>query len=188
MKNDEKAAGLPARIIALIFVMLTVGLWPTAGVFAEQEHRGPCADDVAKFCKDIQPGGGGIANCLKEHENELSAGCKEHFSKMQERMGKAREACADDVAKFCKDVKPGDGGVMKCLKEHESELSTSCREHVAHRGKSDHESRGACRDDVQKFCKDVQPGRGGIMRCLKEHESELSAGCREKLVQKKSMK
>jgi hypothetical protein len=38
---------------------------------------------------------------------------------------------------------------------------------------------GACRNDVQKFCKDVAPGGGAIARCLAKNESQLSEGCRQ---------
>lgn len=41
--------------------------------------------------------------------------------------------------------------------------------------------RGACRADVQKFCKDVAPGGGAIARCLAQHESELSPACRDRV-------
>ncbi len=39
----------------------------------------------------------------------------------------AKNPCADDVAKYCKDVKPGEGRIVRCLKEHDTELSTECR-------------------------------------------------------------
>lgn len=35
-----------------------------------------CRADYAKFCADIQPGGGRIAQCLKAHANALSAECR----------------------------------------------------------------------------------------------------------------
>ena len=40
---------------------------------------------------------------------------------------------------------------------------------------------GACKADIEKLCKDVQPGKGGLMKCLKEHETELSADCQARL-------
>lgn len=37
-----------------------------------------------------------------------------------------------------------------------------------------------CKADIEKFCKDVQPGEGRIVKCLKEHEAELSVECKAK--------
>ena len=38
--------------------------------------------------------------------------------------------------------------------------------------------KGACKEDVEKFCKDVPHGHGAVMNCLKEHHGELSEGCK----------
>ena len=38
-----------------------------------------------------------------------------------------------------------------------------------------------CQSDAQALCKGVQPGEGRIFVCLKQHFSELSAGCRGSL-------
>ncbi len=43
----------------------------------------------------------------------------------------------------------------------------------------------ACDGDIQKFCKDVKPGQGRIVGCLKEHEKELSAECKAKMTEAK---
>ena len=106
-----------------------VTLWFGTDVYAQGE--GPCAADVAKFCKDVQPGGGRIAKCLKEHEKELSATCKQHNAESKRHWKETTQACHDDVLKFCKDVKPGGGRIVQCLKEHQNELSPECKERLA---------------------------------------------------------
>ena len=99
---------------------------------------GPCADDAQKLCPGIKPGGGAIANCLKEHAAELSPACKEHHEKMKQKTMAAKSACEADAAKFCKDVKPGQGRLRDCLKANEASLSAECKEHVAKAGSKKH--------------------------------------------------
>jgi hypothetical protein len=94
---------------------------------AEKESR-PCAEDAAKLCKGVEKGEGRIAKCLKDHEKDLSSACKENIDKMKKRGNEAKEACQGDAKKLCKDTKPGGGRIMQCLKQHESELSTECKE------------------------------------------------------------
>ncbi len=40
---------------------------------------------------------------------------------------------------------------------------------------------GACKGDVEKFCKDVKVGEGRMRQCLREHRSELSDQCKERI-------
>ena len=39
--------------------------------------RAACAADAQKFCAGVQPGGGRIVACLKEHKDSLSDQCKQ---------------------------------------------------------------------------------------------------------------
>ena len=39
--------------------------------------RAACAGDAQKLCEGVQPGGGRIVACLKEHKDSLSDGCKQ---------------------------------------------------------------------------------------------------------------
>jgi hypothetical protein len=46
---------------------------------------------------------------------------------MEMRMKEIGDACQNDVQQFCKDIKPGGGRLAQCLKQHESELSSTCK-------------------------------------------------------------
>ncbi len=37
----------------------------------------------------------------------------------------------------------------------------------------------ACKPDVEKFCRGIQPGDGRIAACLKSHDSELAPACHQ---------
>lgn len=90
---------------------------------------------------------------------------------------KGRGPCASEVDKFCKDVERGQGRIRACLKQHEKDLSDSCKQQIAQAVKR----AGPCSDDIQKLCSTVTPGQGAIRTCLKQHAAELSAGCKAQL-------
>ena len=46
-----------------------------------------------------------------------------------------RKACHDDVKKLCAGVKPGEGRIAQCLKQHAQELSPGCTEQLQGRAK-----------------------------------------------------
>ena len=115
-----------------------LGLMFSTHVFAADKK--PCAEDIAKFCKNMKPGTNAMMDCLEEHESELSDACKDYEAKMGGSRVEMREAvreekkfsqtCKEDIAKFCKGVSPGQGGLARCMKEHVNELSAPCSESV----------------------------------------------------------
>lgn len=172
-------------------ILLAVLAFAAAPSSVRAEETGPCKADMEKFCKGVEPGEGRHKKCLKEHEAELSEGCKQMAGKMAERkekMDAAKEACKADKEKFCKGVEPGEGRLMKCMKEHEAELSEGCRKVSGEmKEKMKEKMKGAseaCKADKEKFCKDVEPGEGRIVKCLKEHEAELSEACKARKMHK----
>ncbi len=128
-----------SRKAVVSFVFIVAALVATSAMAApapgagQGQGNGPCSEDMAKFCKDVQPGGGRIMKCMKEHENDLSPACKQHIAQVKERVKEAKAACEDDVMRFCKDVKPGGGRIIRCLKDHENELSPDCKEKMESR-------------------------------------------------------
>jgi hypothetical protein len=44
--------------------------------------------------------------------------------------------------------------------------------------------RSMCEADAKRICPHVIPGGGRILRCLQEHDSDLSADCRQALKQR----
>jgi len=101
-----------------------------------QGQRGPCAEDIASICKDVQPGGGRLAKCLKDHQEELSQPCRNKILDVRKEVRNFQKACEDDVLQFCKDVKSGGGRIVRCLKEHQIELSTDCKDMMSRPQKS----------------------------------------------------
>jgi hypothetical protein len=107
-------------------------------------------------------------------------------SKQAMESGKAalQSACGTDISKFCSDVTPGDARLPACLKSHEDKLSSDCKSQLQAFRSEAMEIKKACKNDVNKFCKDVQAGGGKIWDCLKQHESDLSSACRKETKEK----
>ena len=100
-------------------------------------------------------------------------------------------ACSQDRDKFCKDVKNGQGRIRECLQSHLDQLSPACREHVESKAKAKATPQAGnrmiprrlkdCEANLDQFCKDVQPGGGHYIDCLKKHEADLSDACKKSL-------
>jgi Golgi apparatus protein 1 len=106
------------------------------------------------------------------------------------------EACKADIEKFCAEVEHGQGRVLKCLTEHTSDLSAQCKtfletrrqgrrdQHAARRKERPRsEMRRACKSDIEKFCKEAMGKPDQMAECLREHQVEFTAECREKVEQ-----
>ena len=48
----------------------------STGALSHAQAQNPCVNDAAKFCRDVQPGGGRVGRCLIEHITELSPECR----------------------------------------------------------------------------------------------------------------
>jgi hypothetical protein len=97
---------------------------------AEELSRA-CLPDVQRFCQGIPPGKGRILACLKGREADLAPACQAEFRAARERAAEFRQACAPDVERYCKRVRPGQGRILACLKGREADLSQACRAEFA---------------------------------------------------------
>ena len=88
--------------------------------------------------------------------------------------------CMNELEQFCKEVQPGEGRILKCLQEHDRDLSAVCRDKVQSILKRLEDAKQACAPDIGKFCADVVPGGGRLSKCLTPHFEELTPACKEK--------
>ncbi len=90
---------------------------------------GPCHEDVLNLCPDVQPGQGRILRCLNAHEANLTPACKARRAEIKEKIADFREACKDDIQKYCpRSRQNGEGNRRQCLNAHKSQLKPACRE------------------------------------------------------------
>ncbi len=125
MKNATTPYGGQMKWVVVLAGIFCLAI--ATGATARQDAK-PCADDAARLCDGIQPGGERVARCLKEHSNELSPACNKNIAKAKRNATKLKQACKEDAQRLCETVKPGGGRIVQCLKQHQDELTAECRE------------------------------------------------------------
>ena len=61
-----------SRILPVFLLLLCEGQ-----LFAKAAPREACAADVQKLCANVPQGGGRVLACLKQHQDQVSATCKQ---------------------------------------------------------------------------------------------------------------
>lgn len=96
------------------------------------------------------------------------------------------KGCKTELETYCKNVTPGEGRILACLYAYEDKLSGKC-EYALYDAAVQLERAltaltyvaNECRDDLQKFCSDIQPGGGRLMACIDKNEKQVSDRCKQ---------
>jgi hypothetical protein len=106
-------------------------------------------------------------------------------ARIQQGVEKVRSACGDDLARYCGQVTPGGGNLLLCMQAHEDKLSPKCDFALFEASRNLNRAldrlemaADACFPDAEKHCSNVEPGGGGILRCLAANQSQLGKACR----------
>lgn len=160
-----------------------------------------CAWEMNNFCKNVPHGHARIIRCLEEHMDhvDMSKECKDEVTRDTNRMAtdyrlnyRLSHACEFDISRLCSNLcssQPGQtcgGLVLQCLQEKQDNItSQACQDEVFYYElmevtdfRNDVILAEACRNDVEKFCKDVEPGEGRVHQCLRFRRDEISERCR----------
>jgi len=116
-------------IYVLILVLLSLGMMTAPHAYAEDVN--PCEKDIAKFCKNIEPGDGRILRCLTLSKEDLRPTCKKQLAQIEKAVEEVQDACADDYAIFCSSVLPGQGRIAACLEKNQKILTPKCKKNLA---------------------------------------------------------
>ena len=115
------------RIYVLILFLLSLSIMVAADLYAEDN---PCERDIAKFCRNIEPGEGRLLKCLKLSEKDLTPPCKKQLTRIEKAVEEVQNACADDYAIFCSSLLPGQGRIAACLEKNQKILTPKCRKNL----------------------------------------------------------
>eukprot|EP00879_Flechtneria_rotunda_P000602 GHRR01000712.1.p1 GENE.GHRR01000712.1~~GHRR01000712.1.p1 ORF type:complete len:883 (+),score=207.41 GHRR01000712.1:2504-5152(+) len=162
-----------------------------------------CAWEISNFCKGVPHGHARIIRCLQKalEEEDMSPECKAEVMKDQNRMAqdyrlnwRLTNACDPDIKALCGGLlsqcaagtgQTCGGVVLQCLQDKQDNITSSaCQEEVFYYElmevtdfRNDVILAEACRDDVEKYCKDVEPGDGRVHSCLRHNIKFISDKC-----------
>ena len=124
------------QLMCALCIVLAVLFWTTTGTAQETEQAVPqkdgkvCNADIERYCKGIRPLPALIWACLKGNEDRISEGCRAFLVRTQESAQEFRQACQQDIQKFCKGVRPDMPRLIFCLKTYAAELSEPCKAYL----------------------------------------------------------
>jgi hypothetical protein len=90
-------------------------------------------------------------------------------------------ACAGDHQRFCRDVPPGGGRIIRCLGRHADLVSQPCFQALTVWGLTAVNAFKMCLPDVDRLCAHVPPRSGHALACLLQNADKLSKPCRDSL-------
>ena len=98
------------------------------------------------------------------------------------------KGCDKELMTYCKDVTPGEGRVLACLYAHEDKLSGKCEYALYDAAVQLERAVNAltyvvneCRDDLTKFCSNIEPGQGRLLQCIEKNDAKVSKRCKQAL-------
>jgi hypothetical protein len=83
--------------------------------------------------------------------------------------------CSADIKAKCAGVKPGEGRISACVKEHLKEFSEPCQDRLAKIAATGN----ACKADVKEKCAGKKLSKIRVAACLKEALGNLSDQCKD---------
>jgi golgi apparatus protein 1 len=151
-----------------------------------------CAAELKVLCKDVKKGHARAIRCLQDNVDSRNMGpeCRVEVRRNMRIMSldyrlnyRLKTACEGDIATVCSGAchaivaEECGGTVLNCLRDNMEKLQgAKCKEEVRYFVKmevsdiqTDVQLAEECRSDMEKFCKDVEPGDGRHIECLRKN-------------------
>lgn len=129
--------------------------------------KSACRGDYQNVCASVPPGTKDSLQCLVQHSDQVSAGCRDALAPATATSGTAPSSNAAAAAA------PAAATASAAATAPAHQLSPREQAHVL---------RSKCGEDFQKLCPNVPLGGGRGVGCLREHAADLTPGCRQALM------
>ena len=123
--------------------------------------KSACRGDYQNVCASVPPGTKDSLQCLVQHSDQVSSGCRAALAPAAASAGTAPTSSGAAAAAASAAAPPP-----------ARPLTPREQAHVL---------RTQCAGDFQKFCPNVPLGGGRGAACLREHGADLTSACREAL-------
>lgn len=121
-------------VLAAALMTSTAGAQPSAQETVQKVREG-CQKELDTYCKNVTPGEGRVFACLYAYSDKLSGRCEYALYDASQQLESAiakldhvSKSCADDLNKYCSDIKPGEGRVASCMRKNQGKVSPVCQQ------------------------------------------------------------
>jgi Cysteine rich repeat len=164
-----------SRYMSVLIGLLTLG-GAAAPLVAQQltdaqrsAIKSACRGDYQNVCASVPPGTKDALQCLLQHSQQVSSGCRDALAPAAASTGTAAPSSSAAAAPA---AAAGSAPAAAAVPPAH-QLSPREQAHVL---------REQCGGDFQKFCANVPLGGGRGVACLREHASDLTPACRSALM------
>ncbi len=120
-------------MVVIGMVLVFSGVASAQQALVESVVKG-CDKELKTYCKDVTPGEGRGLACLYAFSDKLSAQCEYALYDAAVQLERAINAlayvaneCRDDLTKYCADIKPGEGRLLKCIEKNDAKVTKRCK-------------------------------------------------------------
>ena len=133
------------RLITKLLALLSLVVLATPAMAQMEELAKTvaegCEKEIESYCEDVTPGEGRVLACLYSRSDKLSGRCEYAIYDSAARLERAisgltyiSKECQEDINKWCQFVLAGEGRILACMKERQSELTPRCTRAVENTG------------------------------------------------------
>jgi hypothetical protein len=134
--------------------------------------KSACRGDYQKVCANVPPGTRDSLQCLVQHSDQVSAGCRDALTP-------AASSASATGGSSNTPAAPATAGATAAAAS--AAAPAAAAGHPLSRREEAQMLRSQCGADFQKFCSNVQLGGGRGAACLRTHQTELTPACRSAL-------
>ena len=120
----------PHRVVPSFVCIVSLAVFAclssTPPAMGQAYEQWPCAEDMAKYCGGITPGGGRLLACYEQQKKNMSGQCVSWAEYLKKNAGDLRDTCAKEIDARCNSEKGDPMAMLDCLQSNYVSLSPKC--------------------------------------------------------------